>query len=226
VASKLLRLLSLGALLVAVAAPASGQTPVEVQFLITREIASTRIKEVDRVEITTAQTVAFLSGLLITSPEDFERLLREPKWIAKIRTPAFKDCAQNLETLAAVLARSLSPLQVDQQAVRRYFEEQGKPEWAKKSEGENRLLVSLAAEVAQEAVLAQLYAQGRHEDPNAQAIRNFRQWLTNFARQGNAGVPGRDDPGIVIVVSRRVWAQTLLKREELAYMLSSLVCTA
>lgn len=222
--TKSLHGLALTFLLLAAAAPVAGQNPVEVQFLISREIAAARVKEVGATATTSGQVVALLSGVLIASPEDFEALLQQPHWIAKVRTPAFAACTKNLEELARMLALTLSPLNPDRKAVEDYFRQQGKPEWARTTAQENQLLVSLAAEVAQEAALARLYAQGEHSDPDAQAIRKHRQFLTNMARQGQAGVIGAGDPLIVVAASRYAWGQTLLKREQLAYMLSSVVC--
>mgnify|MGYP006220382713 CR=1 FL=1 len=154
----------------------------------------------------------------------YEEALRAPTSIATINKADFAACADALEELAKSLSRTL--FQSDRKAIEELFRYHGREEWARKSSEEHRLLVSLAQEVAQEARLAQLYANGKHNDPTALGIRKHRDRINHLARVGMATTIGDGDLFITVRASQQTWQRSHELRAQQAFILSSFVCAS
>lgn len=212
--------LFLSAILMAASLPAVSQN---LQVQISREVTAAHVEQVRLDDLTAAQAISFFSGVLITSPEEYESLLRAAPTAEYIRKPGFHTCEQKLEILAQSLARSLSLWSTDRKAWEDIWRGHGLEHWVQKTSKENALLVSLAREVADEAKLARLYGFGKHDDPDGQQIRNQRRELNRLIRISLADIMD-GDLLIAIPVARQTWQKRHALRAEQAYLLSSLAC--
>lgn len=213
------------AILFATSVPALSQDRVQVQVQISREIASAYVQQVNLAELRAAQAVAFLSGILFTSPEVYESVLNAPATKAYVRQPGFEVCATNLEILAQSLTKAMLKflLSTDRKVFEDWLRSQGLERWSRQSAKEFELLVSLAREIADEAKLAQLYALDKDDDPKAVQIFGQREAINNVARVGLAS--NRDlDLFIVAAAARQTWQKAYGMRADLAYVLTSQVC--
>ena len=208
-------------LLAASARPCIAQNPLDVQVQASREIAALHIKETNFSTVTTAQTVAFLRGLMFASPEHVDALLRDNGVAQQLRSPSMTACARNLGAFSQSLS-SQSP--VDGRRLDEMCARHGLTGCSQRSYKEHQDFVYVVRDVAEVARLTEAYVNGRQDDSDSQAILKQKREINHIARSGMASVLSGDNPGLALLAGRQTWHKQVRLLAEQAYIVSSVMC--